>query len=218
MEPRVVCISRTLAAGGELVGQAVAQRLGFDHLDDEIIERAARKAQVSPEVVAAAEHKQSFLRRFIDALAAAQSIGDPSGAASGLPLEFYYQPAPANYATVPEALRLQIRDAIHEVAERGRAVIVAHAASFALAGSPGVLRVLVTASLETRARRVGAGQGLSDKEAAAAIASSDRERRDYFRLFYNVKEELPTHYDLIINTDVITPEQATSLVVSAVQS
>ena len=41
MAAKVVCISRTLAAGGEEIGQAVAERLGFRVIDAEIIQRAA---------------------------------------------------------------------------------------------------------------------------------------------------------------------------------
>ena len=49
MPARVVCISRTLAAGGEEIGQAVAERLGYRVIDAEIIQRAAEKAEVDPQ-------------------------------------------------------------------------------------------------------------------------------------------------------------------------
>ncbi len=42
MDVRVVCISRTMAAGGETVGELVAQRLGFRYVDEQIITLAAR--------------------------------------------------------------------------------------------------------------------------------------------------------------------------------
>ena len=40
-------------------------------------------------------------------------------------------------------------------------------------------------------------------------------RRDYLKRFYELDEELPTHYDLVVNTDVLTLEQAAGLVVHA---
>jgi cytidylate kinase len=112
-------------------------------------------------------------------------------------------------------MRVLIRAAIHEVARAGGAVIVAHAASIALAGVPGVLRVLVTAPGNVRAKRLSTMEGLRPEAADAAIAASDLERRDYFKRFYGVKEELPTHYDIIINTDVLTPDQAAAVVTAA---
>jgi hypothetical protein len=67
------------------------------------------------------------------------------------------------------------------------------------------------------ARRLVAAQGIASEAAAAAIATSDRNRRDYFRRFYDIGQEQPTHYDLVVNTDVVTPEQAAEVIVCAAQ-
>ena len=55
MAAKVVCISRTLAAGGEEIGQALAERLGWRVIDAEIIQRAAEKAGLDPGKVARTE-------------------------------------------------------------------------------------------------------------------------------------------------------------------
>jgi len=217
MSFRVVCISRTIAAGGETIGQTVAQRLGFRYIDEQIITRAAQQAQVDPALVAAAEHRRPLLQRIIDRLAMAGDLAGPLSLATGVPLDAF-APGTAGYRAMPDDLRALIRAAIHEVASAGQAVIVAHAASMALTGTPGVLRVLVTASADTRAQRLVATQGMGAVEAAADIAASDRERHAYFQGFYNIKEELPTHYDLVINTDVLAPDLAVELIVAAAQS
>jgi cytidylate kinase len=47
------------------------------------------------------------------------------------------------------------------------------------------------------------------------VKDSDAGRRDYLRRFYNVDNELPTHYDLIVNTDVLSVDQAAELVSQA---
>jgi CMP/dCMP kinase len=213
---QVVCISRAVAAGGEAIGQTVAQRLGFRYVDEQIIVRAAQQAQVDPHLVEAAEHRRPLLQRLIDKLAMAGELTGPVGLATGVPLDAFV-PGTGGYRAMPDDLRVLIRAAIHEVAGAGRAVIVAHAASMALTGMAGVLRVLVTASAETRAQRLGAAQGIAAAEAAAAVAASDRERRDYFQHFYGIKDELPTHYDLVINTDVLTPADAVAVILSAAQ-
>ena len=101
-------------------------------------------------------------------------------------------------------MRALIREAIEEVAARGNVVVVAHAASFALAGREDTLRVLVTASPETRAGRY-----------EGSIKDSDAARADYLRRFYGVEHELPTHYDLVLNTDVVSVEKAAELIALA---
>ncbi len=217
MSFRVVCISRTIAAGGESIGQAVAQRLGFRYVDEQIIEKAAQQAQVDPALVAAAEHRQPLLQRLLDRMAVGAELAGTVTLATGVPLDVF-TPSPAVYKADQDDLRVLIRAAIHEVARAGNAVIVAHAASLALGGSEGVLRVLVTASPETRAERLSLAEGTGAKEATAAVAASDRERRDYLLRFYKVKEELSTHYDVVINTDVLTGEQAVNLILSVAQS
>jgi len=46
MSYRVVCISRDVGAGGEDVGRAVASQLGFRYVDEEIVRRVARLAEL----------------------------------------------------------------------------------------------------------------------------------------------------------------------------
>ncbi|HUI25079.1 MAG TPA: cytidylate kinase-like family protein [Candidatus Kryptonia bacterium] len=217
MNFRVVCISRAVAAGGEGIGQAVAQRLGFRCIDEQIITRAAQQAQIDPKLVEAAEHRRPLMQRLLDKLAQAQELAGPAALATGLPLDIFAPVPGGGYHASEDDLRVLIRAAIHEMASVGRVVIVAHAASMALAGTEGVLRVLVTASPEIRAQRLAATQGLSATDASAAIAKSDRERRDYFQRFYNIKEELPTHYDLVVNTDVLHPDQAVAVIAAAAE-
>jgi cytidylate kinase len=203
---RVICISRTLGAGGEGIGRLVAERLGFSYLDEEIIARAAARGGVRPGEIADAEHRKSLLRRLL------AELGEVRGA------EMYPSPelrsSLAEHEGKPDAVSL-IRQAIEETASEGQVVLVAHAAAYALAGRPDLLRVLVTASPKTRAARLAETDQLAEKEAAKAIKESDAARADYLRRFHAVETELPTHYDLVVSTDAFNAEQAAGLVVSA---
>jgi hypothetical protein len=214
MAVRVVCISRTDGALGEQIGDLVARRLDFRYVDDQVIVRAARLAQVDPSLVAAVEQRQPLLRRLIANLGAARDLVGP--AALGL-----HVPAARDddaYRGRPEDLRLLIGAAIHEIAADGDVVIAAHAASMTLAIRPDVFRVLVTASNETRARRVAEAQGLTPEAAAAAIATGDRNRDHYFRHFHSVDRELPTHYDLVVNTDTLWANRAADVIAYAARA
>lgn len=208
MRPRrVVAISHAGGAGGDRVGRLVAEGLDFRFVDEEIITLAAGKEGLDPEVVADAERRKGLLARLVENLGRAGTVG-----AAGIG-EFW----------VPEAgglagssdLRELIIDAIRETAARGDVVIVSHAASIPLAGRDDLLRVFVTASLETRVRRLAAARRLAEAEAARRVKESDAGRADYFQRFYGIERELPTHYDLTVNTDVLTFEEAAALVVHA---
>ena len=201
----VVCISRAIGAGGEQVGRLVADRLGFAYIDEEIVSRTAAKAGIDAAAVADEEGRKSLVSRMLEALA--QSGAEALAVGGGPPPRHDDEPT-------GEAVRVLIRETIEQTAAQGNVVIVAHAASHALPTSADALRVLVTASPETRAKRIGETEGLDDSDAARAVKDSDAARRDYLKRFYGV-EELPTHYDLVVNTDVIPLDRAAELVASA---
>jgi cytidylate kinase len=217
MRYRVVCMSRSLGAGGEAVARLVAQRLGFRYVDDEVISLASEKAGVDPTTVARAEEHTTLLSRLMDAIAATPMEVEhllPLGGKSG------YAPArPRREETYSdEELRRFVQNAIVEIAEKGDVVIVAHAASVALAGRKDVFRTLVTASVKMRCDRLWIdGSFLSERDAASAVADSDLERARYFQRFFDVREETPTLYDLVVSTDALRVEQAAAAIVAAVQ-
>jgi cytidylate kinase len=221
MPTRVVCIAHTTGAGAEPIARAVAQRLRFRFVDDEILTKAAQKAGVGPEDVARVEERQSVLARFLDALSTTAPVVGALHYLAPEPMAVDYHLIPVATAPIAgsEAYRALIREVIHEVAAEGSVVILAHAASIALGATPGTLRVLVTASEETRLNRLSAaGQLLNEAQAAAAIAEADRARASYFLTFYGIRDETPTLYDLVINTDVLSPEQVLQTIVHAALS
>jgi hypothetical protein len=202
----VICISRVTGAGGEEIGLLVAAKLGFRYLDDEIIAAAATKGGVSPADVEDAERRKSLLSRVLDEL----------GTGLGAEASSIARVAPVTYGKgAPAALQLLIVDVVQEMADQGNVVIAAHGASFALAGRTDALRVHVTGSLETRSKRLSESGELDPGAAAKAIRDEDRSRADYLRRFYGVTDELPTHYDLVVNTDRLSDAEAADLVVSA---
>jgi cytidylate kinase len=200
---QAICISRSTGAEGEAVGRAVAERLGFRYVDDEVIEEAAKSAGVDRELVADAEQRKPLAVRIL------AHIGEQS------PETLALLPA-TGPESLPreEDLRLLIIDVLRSLADAGSVVIVAHAASFALAKRD-VLRVLVTASTETRTERVAKARAVDSRTAAKTVKRDDDERADYLKRFYRVDRELATHFDLVINTDVLTPEKAADVVLSA---
>jgi cytidylate kinase len=205
---RVVCISHATGSGGSEVGRLVAERLDFRYVDEDIIAQAAAKGGVDPADLADEERRKSWLARALDEFGRGAS-GEAWALLGPMP------PVPGEGVGTSEALRALIREAIEETAGRGEAVIVAHAASHAIGGRDDVLRVLVTASQDTRATRLGEVENLEQGSASKAVKEADAARADYLRRFHDVAEERPTQYDLVVNTDHLSFEQAAELVSSA---
>ncbi|MBI2912403.1 MAG: cytidylate kinase-like family protein [Chloroflexi bacterium] len=205
MARRIITVARSLGAGGEEVGRLVAKELGFRYVDDEIISKAAEKAGVSPDTVAQAERTEPLIMRVLDAMG-----HFPADPLVGPVVTFAADPSlrsPAYDELIEEVVR--------ETAARGNVVIVAHGAGMHLAGTDGLLRVFVTGLAAARAERLRREAKLDERRARKAIQESDRQRRQYLRRFCEVAQESPTHYDLVINTDVLTAQQAANLIVAA---
>lgn len=201
----VVCISREDGAGAVEVSRQVTDALGFRLIDEDIVTRAAVRADVHVDAVADVERRKPTLVKLLEGLG-------PAAMGSGgmaLPEEAGYGRAASN------ELRRLIRTVIEETAAEGNVVIVAHAAAIALAGRDDVLRVLITASAQTRRRRAADAMKVDESEAARMVKRSDAARADYLKRFYGIGSEQPTHYDVVINTDRLTPDDAARLIVNA---
>jgi cytidylate kinase len=203
---RVICISRDLGAGGERLGRSVAERLGFGFVDEEIVAAAAERSGVDVESLQEIEQRQTLVRRLMTAIAESPPA---------TPEAWAMAPDLMAGPGMSEQSRELIREAVREAADEGDVVIVAHAASHVLADRPDVLRVLVTGSDEQRTARLAEEAGIDAGKAASAIREAERARADYLRRFHDVKQELPTHYDLVVNTDRLDVEAGAGVVVSA---
>lgn len=183
----VVAISHAEGAEGEAIGRLVAERLGFRYADGSIVVAAARSEGLLPESVSQAENREA-----------------------GRTLEVDF-----GRVEKTKTLRELIRAAVIQAADEGAIVIVAHAASYALADREGVLRVRITASTDTRVARIAAADGVDAKQAGKRLSESDKGRAVYLDRFYKVKREQPTDYDLVLNTDKLTVDEAAAIVVGA---
>jgi cytidylate kinase len=209
MPRTLICVSHCDGSEGDEVARLVAGQLGLRYVDEEIISAAAKRAGAAPQLVADAEQRQPLLRRVLDELGA-------TGAAATVAIGGFPPPVP-NEPPPPrgDQLRRFIADAIEAVAAQGHVVIGAHAASFALGARADLLRVFVTAPAATRARRIARQRGIEATEAEHRVREADKTRADYLRRFYDIDRETPTQYDLVVNTDLLSPDEAASIVVCA---
>jgi cytidylate kinase-like protein len=203
----VVCVSHLTGAEGEAVARGVANRLDFRYLDEEIIETAAEWAGLDSSVVGEVERRKSLVRRIGEAIRSdpmptRPDAAEQRGRGTALPRE-----RPSD-----EDLRALIRDVIRETAEEGNIVIASHAAAMVLAHREDILRVLVTASPKTRASRIANEENVDPRPAEKLVADADASRADYLKRFHDIDRELPVHYDLVVNTDDLSPELGADLV------
>jgi len=201
---RAIALSQVDGTGGELVGRDLARQLGFGYLNEAIVAQVAKDQGVDTAVVVGAERRKSFFTRVAEM--AARGAVDVA-------------PDPSLYVVdQTDTLLSLIRDAVRDAADRGSVVLVAHAACYACADRPEVLRVCITAPLPARASRVASALGISEKEAARSLRRSDAGRASYLKRVYGVGAESPADYDVVINTERLAPDAAAGVILGLVQA
>lgn len=200
------------------MGRAVAQRLGFQYADREILVEAARRLQVTPEDLEPLdEHAAGFWARI--GLLFAQAAPDTPF-------------IPPTWPSVSEAHLFDIeRQVIAKIAEKGSAVIVGRGAAHILVGygersqrtgqadGPGsVIRVFLHAPVDARVTLAMVEYGFADRDAAAVVVrDSDRARARFVRSITGRDWCDATLYDLCLDTQAAGLDRSVDLIVDLVQ-
>src|SRR3954470_10821931 len=122
----IITIARHLGAGGSVLGQQLAKRLGFAYLDQEILQLAAQRAGAS---VQSLEQWDERVSGFWDRMADSFSVGTADG--------FFSSARPLPPDVRDERLfELEAR-VITELAQRRSAVIIGRAGFWLLRQHPG---------------------------------------------------------------------------------
>jgi len=109
-----------------------------------------------------------------------------------------------------------IQAALTEEVRSGCAIYHGLGGHLLLKGAPGLLRLRIIAPIEHRIRVARDQLGLSRGEAVSHIDSMDRDRRKWTQFLYGLDWGDPALYDLLINLEHATVEQACHAVASLI--
>jgi cytidylate kinase len=199
----LITISRQYGAGGSAVAARVAATLGWRVVDNELVERVAARAGLTPEDVAQREERVStFIERLArTVVAATPELVVPPDAAGTAP-------------TLSEADLARLTErVVEEVAAEGRVVLVGRAAPAVLARERDAIHVKVVAPRDWRIRAVVERLGVSAEEAAGLTDETDRNRGRYHRQHYHRDWGDPVNYHLVLNTAALGLDGAAEVIV-----
>lgn len=199
----LITISRQYGAGGSTVATLVARRLGWTVVDNELIDRVAARAGLPPKEVAAQEERApGIIERIVLALASSsQELLTPESAQALKPLE------------EPKLVEVTEK-VVEEYAAQGRVVLVGRAATAVLAGEHDAIHVRLVAAKAHRVDVVAARLGVDRATAEREIDTTDANRARYHREYYGRDWSDPTHFHLILNTEVLGNAGAAGLIVA----
>lgn len=109
----------------------------------------------------------------------------------------------------------QTSETILRLAQIGHAILIGRGANIVTAKLPDIFHVRLVGSLERRIKRIQESRFLERREAAQLAEREDLARRRYLRQFFNKDIDDPLLYHLVINTDLITADDAARMIALA---
>lgn len=179
----VIAIGRQFGSGGHDIGKALAEKLGYDFYDAEIIQMTAGTTGYLPEFVKKNEEimTNSLLYDLVN--------------------QMYL-----NIDRQDEAPKDKIFEAecqvIRNLAKKGNCVIVGRCADYVLRNSGNCLKVFFSAPLVSRIRRVAQRQNITEGEAKATLQKNEKLRADNYRYYTRRMWGAAGNFDLSLNTDL----------------
>ena len=189
----IITISRQFGAGGNTIGQAVAERLGLYYCDKDMIVRAALESgSLSPEEI-----------RYYD-----ERVPTEFGFGQSL-FDFYNKP-------LDERLFNAQQVAIRKVAEKGNCVIVGRNANIILKEFDRTLHVFISGSERARLQHMCEKMtDVPEEKVLEHLRAVDKTRKKYCKHYTNTEFGAAQYYDLCVSSSSLGIEKCIDLICEA---
>jgi cytidylate kinase len=186
----VITISREPGSGGNILAERLSEKLDFDLFYQEFIHDMAESAQVSVRLLETLDEKGvSVLEEWISSLVDRHHLW-------------------------PDRYLQHLMKIIGTIGKHGRAVIVGRGANFVLPTDKR-LSIRVIAPLETRLKNVSQAYDVSVENVKHRVLKTESDRKAFIKKYFNNDITNPLNYDLIINTGVLSIDDAANAVKGA---
>lgn len=181
----IITIGRQYGSAGYEIGKKLANDLGINLYDKEMLKRAAKETGLCEELFETHDEKptNSFLYSLV---MDTYSLGFSSGSYADMPIN--------------HKVFLAQFDTIKKIAEEESCVMVGRCADYALEDYENVINIFIYADLNQRIRRVAREFNISDTKAKDIIVKTDKKRASYYNYYTNKEWGEAKGYDLCINS------------------
>ena len=194
----IITIGRQYGRGGRELGEKLAQKLGYKFYDEELVNMAAEKSNMSSDILRMADEKatKSLLYSIV----------------TGMDSRFlnpYYE-LPIN-----DKLFIEQSNVIKSLAEEGNCVIVGRCADYVLENAkiPSV-DLFVYATMEHKIERISKKYDLTKEKAKDKIKKIEKGRKTYYNYYSNREWGNIANYDLCISTSKISVDDAVDVAIT----
>ncbi len=193
----IITVGRQFGSGGRTIGKRLADDLGMEFYDKELINLASQESGISGDFFEKADEKHSgtILGAF---------IGGFSFNNSG-----FYQ---SNDFLSGESLFKIQSDVIRKIASEKSCVIVGRCADYILRKDPACIRIFISANERDRIKRIMGYTGASESEAKQKMQRADKMRAGYYNYYTDKVWGAAASYDLCINSSIYGEETTLEII------
>lgn len=204
---KIITISREYGSGGRLIGKLVAEAMGYDFYDKEIIDMAAQESGLSPDFIKKTEQNLSsgFLYNLLlgTSYSGTAAGGSAVGSAQILPL--------ADQVFNAE------RKVIIDIAKKGNCVIVGRCADYILnttdqVDSKDLLNVFIYGRMEEKIKRIEELYKEPEQAVRKTINQIDKRRANHYNTFTEATWGNRENYDIMLNSSTSGIEQTARII------
>jgi cytidylate kinase len=186
----VITISREPGSGGSEIARRLARALNMDLIGEQIIQHVADSAKMSRRVIASLDEREvTFRETLLSSL-----FGEN-------------RPWPGEY--LHHLMRV-----VGTIGIFGNVIIVGRGASYILPREK-TFKIRIIAPLELRIKHFMDDRKYTRAEAEQYIIKTENNRKAFVRKYFNADINDPIHYDMMINTEKISPYAATESIIVA---
>ena len=173
----VITIGREYGSGGRFIAKLLAERLGINYYDNELLAKISEKSGLAEGFIEQYdEKKESFFNSGINPITCDVSLG----------CKVY----------------LAQFDAIKSIAEKESCIIVGRSADHVLKDYPNVLSIFITAPMKDKIERAVKYYNLDPKKAEKIIKKKNKQRKEYYEYYTDKKWGHSSSYDICINSKI----------------
>lgn len=199
MSNYIITIARQYGSNGRKVGKRLADVLGYEFLDKEIIAHIAENYDVDPNI----------LNKYDE-----QSPSKLAGMFSpSITLTNAYIPMYNNIMFNDEVIRLQAK-ALREKAEKNSLVVVGRCADYIFRNEPNLLKVFIYADDDARIAKIVNDYKVPANDAKSVMKKADKNRANYYATYADGKWGDPKQYDLCINSTNLEVDEIVDLIIA----
>lgn len=188
----IVTIGREFASGGHDIAEIIAQKLGIEIYDKEILQKVIEHHGFTYDEIHKYDEK---------------------------PTNFFLSRRVKNHSnSIEEVMTEKLFDFLQEKADSGESfVVVGRCSDYILKEYPNALRVFILGDKETKTQRIMDVLGVTKRKAHIMMKKMDKKRKTYHNHYSSVKWGDSRGYHLSINSSVLGVEGTADMILDMVE-